>query len=156
MAQDSPSANSVLIPVLQTFVVLLENDVLNRLCDSSVGLSGQEILHQLLDLVTKNVGRLKSVQRVEESMKTVVNMLAIPETRELVIPALASFLQHRYPRVRADTAEALYLVLQTKDVTYNEEAETILLETEWSKTDPSALVEPTKQLLLYLGEDETG
>ena len=30
-----------------------------------------------------------------------------------------------------DLAEALYLVLQTKDITYNEEAEVILLETEW-------------------------
>lgn len=39
-----------------------------------------------------------------------------------------------YPdQIRADTAEHLYLVLQSKDLGYDtDEVENILLETEWS------------------------
>lgn len=34
-------------------------------------------------------------------------------------------------QIRADTAEALYTILQTKDIVYDDEADAILLETEW-------------------------
>ena len=34
-------------------------------------------------------------------------------------------------QIRGDTAEALYITLQTKDIEYDEQAEEILLQTEW-------------------------
>ena len=34
-------------------------------------------------------------------------------------------------QIRADTAETLYMNLQTKEIEYNDEADVILLDTEW-------------------------
>lgn len=78
------TSNGVVVPVLQTFNVLLEADALRRLQEDSHGetrfVAWGSIwslpsfcllcsLQDLLSIVTKNVARLKSIQRILESMK---------------------------------------------------------------------------------------
>ncbi|KAH8114535.1 armadillo-type protein [Phellopilus nigrolimitatus] len=99
IAEENPTSNNVVIPVLQAFNILLEGDVLLDLATAEEEIC-VVVLKKLLNLATKNVERLKSLQRVEESMKI-------------------------------DTAEAVYIVLQTRDLEYDEEVEENLLETEW-------------------------
>ncbi|KAF7365243.1 TFCD-C domain-containing protein [Mycena venus] len=60
------TANAVVVPVLQTFNVLLEADALRRLPEDP---KGEKSLQELLSIVTRNVSRLKSIQRIHESMK---------------------------------------------------------------------------------------
>lgn len=82
-ARANLSINSVVIPVLQTFNVLLEAGALRRLPEDFQGenrSAAQELhlvfplislssLKDLHSLVTKNVARIKNVQRINESMK---------------------------------------------------------------------------------------
>lgn len=80
------TSNGVVVPVLQTFNVLLEADALRRLPQDSQGDTRSVVasmyvsglypntcaapsLQELLSIVTRNVGRLKSIQRIHESMK---------------------------------------------------------------------------------------
>ncbi|KAI5122803.1 hypothetical protein M0805_000146 [Coniferiporia weirii] len=130
--RDNPTSNNTIVPVLQTFNILLQGDTLlsSALVDAPQCL---EVFEVLLDMATKNVNRLKNMQRVEESMKVVANMLSLPTPglRLKAIAALRLFLQHKYPKIRSDTAETLYVVLQTNDIDYDEAADEILLETEW-------------------------
>ncbi|KAJ7069814.1 TBCD protein [Mycena amicta] len=126
-------SNNVVVPVLQTFNVLLEADVLLRLSEDSRGLSS---LQELLAIVTKSVARLKNVQRIQESMKIVANMLRIPALFAQSVDGLAYFLGHQFPHIRSATSEYLYLVLQSIDLGRDtDEVEEVLLETEWSAED---------------------
>jgi len=144
IVEENPSSNNIVVPVLQAFNVLLEADIVVALAELDVG---AEVLKSLMKLATRNIHKLKSIQRVVESMKIVVNMLNMPGLRSDAVPTLSIFLQHNFPKVRADTAEFLYLVLQSKDIDYAEEADEILLETEWSNDDLQSLAEPTAKLL---------
>ncbi|KAF7288586.1 TFCD-C domain-containing protein [Mycena chlorophos] len=132
-AQINLLANSIVVPVLQTFNVLLEADALQRLPKNTQGLSS---LRELLAIATRNVARLKNVQRIQESMKIVSNLLRIPELFTQSVDGLAPFLRHQFPHIRLATSEYLYLVLQSVDVGQEtDEAEEVLLETEWSAED---------------------
>ena len=63
---------------------------------------------------------------------SLINLLPLAELQEVAIPQLYQFLAHQYPRIRADTAEYLYLVLSSKDIGVETDiVEEILLETEW-------------------------
>jgi hypothetical protein len=61
-----------------------------------------------------------------------------------VIEAIGAFLTHRFPRIRAVTAEQLYLRLSEDDV--DPDLEEILLETSW--TDDGAAEEAAKVTIL--------
>ncbi|THH10470.1 hypothetical protein EW145_g1291 [Phellinidium pouzarii] len=168
IAKENPISNSAVVPVLQIFNILLEGDVLLALSHNQQCI---ELLIEILDLATKNIERLRSMQRAEESMKIAANMLSIRaiDIRTKAVSALGRFLQHRFPKVlwfhndlheemnscflsqtRSDTAEALYDVLQTRDIEYDEAAEDTLLDTEWSADDLASLAEPTALILTCL------
>ena len=82
-AKSNITANAIIVPVFQTFSVLLEADVLRQLPNEVSGLRrcvsrgigmlqpNTEIfsLTSLLHISSKNIDRLKSVQRIHESMK---------------------------------------------------------------------------------------
>ncbi|KAF7978518.1 hypothetical protein HWV62_45689 [Athelia sp. TMB] len=90
----------------------------------------------VVPLATRNLARLKSVERVLESMKLVINLLPYSSTFGVCLGHLSLFLAHAIPKVRSDAAEHLYLVIQGKDLDCEtENAEDILLETEWSSID---------------------
>ncbi|CDO71460.1 hypothetical protein BN946_scf184909.g54 [Trametes cinnabarina] len=105
-AQWNVTSNNVVVPVLQAFNILLEGDAFENLSQDSEGL------------------------------QTLINLLPIPELQSDCIAGLSQYLTHQYPRVRADTAEYLYLVLSSKDTCMDTDGvEEILLETEWSSVD---------------------
>jgi tubulin-specific chaperone D len=85
-ARSQMSSNTTVIPVLQTFNVLLEGDVLGRLSEDAEGIAWYVQLYTTLNLgvhrahratslrslfwiSTQQVPRLKNVQRIHESMK---------------------------------------------------------------------------------------
>jgi tubulin-specific chaperone D len=82
-AKSNMTANAIIVPVFQTFSVLLEADVLRELPNEVSGLRrcvargigivqpNTEIfsLTSLLHMSSKNIDRLKSVQRIHEAMK---------------------------------------------------------------------------------------
>ncbi|KAI0031394.1 TBCD protein [Vararia minispora EC-137] len=128
-ARKGLTSNNTVIPVLQLFNVLLEADALAALSDDA---AGSKSLDALLQISTRGVARLKNVQRIHACMKTVVNLLNTPALYAACVPRLADFLTHTYPRIRADTAEYLYQVLQSRDFSRDTDgAENLLLETEW-------------------------
>ncbi|KXN88249.1 Tubulin-specific chaperone D [Leucoagaricus sp. SymC.cos] len=129
VAQKNITSNVVVVPVLQTFTILLEADALRPLADAP---EGKESLSSLLNMATRNVKNWKSIQRIQESMKITVNLIAAQAVSQASISHLNDFLVHPYPRIRADSAEYLYLFLQSTDALELEEgAESVLLETEW-------------------------
>ncbi|KAI0004532.1 TBCD protein [Russula compacta] len=131
-AKSNLSSNTKVLPVLQALNALLEADALERLCDSKDGINVQE----LLSITSRGISRLKSVHRIQECMRTVVNLLALPQVSDSCIPRLVDFLTHQYPTVRAETARNLYLFLQSRDIGKDtEEVEEMLLETEWFSSE---------------------
>ncbi|KAH0832066.1 hypothetical protein J3R83DRAFT_12974 [Lanmaoa asiatica] len=134
LAQSNPASNNIVIPVLQTFNMLFEEDVLVSLSESE---RGAACVEALLSISCKNVLRVKNIQRLQESMKIVVNLLTVPSVAKACLSKIVEFLTHPYPRVRSSTAEHLYIVLQSKDLGWeaDEQAEEVLLETEWSSGD---------------------
>ncbi|KAJ4000417.1 TBCD protein [Lentinula boryana] len=132
-AKSNSTANSVVIPVLQVFNVLLDGDAL-RLLGNVDG--GFQPLQRLFSMVSRNPDRVRNVKRLHQSMKVVVHLLSFEGLYKSGVEALPSFLSHQYPSVRSETAEFLYIALQSMDLHRNtEEAENILLETEWSSGD---------------------
>jgi len=128
-AKANLSSNAKLIPALQALNALLEADVLERLCDSEAGIQSA---NALLSIASRGVARLKSVHRIQECMRTVVNLLALPQLSDSCIPRLLDFLTHQYPTIRAETARYLYLFLQSRDIGKDtDDVEELLLETEW-------------------------
>ncbi|CAL1713099.1 unnamed protein product [Somion occarium] len=136
-------SNAIVIPALQTFNVLLEADALEPLYEDEQGLAS---LRSLLLAATKNAARIKNVQRILLSMRIVVNLLPVPTLRLQCVVQLPIFLAHQYPKVRGDTAEYLYLVLQSKDLGLEtDEVEDILLETAWTSSDISEARDAAQQ-----------
>lgn len=132
-AKANLSSNSKVIPVLQALNALLEADVLERLCDSE---AGTQSARALLLIASRDVPRLKSVHRIQECMRTVVNLLALPQLSDSCIPRLADFLAHQYPTIRGETARYLYLFLQSRDIGKDtDDVEELLLETEWFSSE---------------------
>ncbi|KIY45609.1 ARM repeat-containing protein [Fistulina hepatica ATCC 64428] len=123
------TANFIFVPVLQTLNALLTSDVLTSL----VGISdGVESLRSMHALASRNLLRMKSVQRVVESMKLVVDLMRFKTVRPSCVQTLCTFLQHQFPHVRAETAEYVYMFLQSVDIGLEtDDAEEVLLETEW-------------------------
>lgn len=150
-AQANLNSNNIIIPVLQTFNVLLEAGALEKLSSDDSGIRSLDSLHLM---ASRHVDRLKSVQRVHESMKIVVNLLAFDAIFERCITSLPSFLAHRFPTIRSDVAEFLYLKIQSMDLNRDtEEVEELLLETEWTSSDIEAVRQNAQRIVnLFKGE----
>ncbi|KAI6129812.1 TBCD protein [Pisolithus croceorrhizus] len=142
------TSNNVVVPVLQTFNMLLEGDASHS----------TRSMESLISIATKNVSRLKNVQRVHESMKIVVNLLTFPSVAKTCLSKIADFLVHPYPRVRSGTAEYLYLVLQSRDLGWepDDKVEELLLETGWSSTDVEEVKEAAQALVKELASNMEG
>ncbi|KAG1906602.1 tubulin folding cofactor D C terminal-domain-containing protein [Suillus fuscotomentosus] len=142
-AQGRTTSNAVVVPILQTFNMLLEADVLSRL--SSVD-NGPSKLERLLNIATRNVQRLKNVQRVQESMKIVVNLLVVSSVSKSSSERIIDFLSHPYPKIRTSTAEYLYTFIQSRDLGWeaDEAVDELLLETEWSSESMEVKVAATR------------
>ncbi|KAL1722870.1 armadillo-type protein [Schizophyllum commune] len=146
------TSNMVFVPVLQTFNVLLSAEKLQD------ALSGKDIHKQLSAvrvLATKNITRLKNVQRIQESMKIIVNLLPLTfSNQQEYIPcveALASFLTHEFPHIRTASAEYMCQLLPGVDLEGREEAvEEVLLETEWISPDKNLLDEAKTRVIAAL------
>ncbi|KIJ54812.1 hypothetical protein M422DRAFT_24702 [Sphaerobolus stellatus SS14] len=129
-AKKAPTQNQTVIPVLQTLDILLDGGVLDKLGDDE---AGRNVLQEILNISTRNVARLKNVQRIGCSMKIVNGLLPIRSISSQAVSAIPNFLLHAFPRIRSETAEHLYIVTQAKDLGFEtEEVENILLETDWS------------------------
>ncbi|KAJ4482161.1 tubulin folding cofactor D C terminal-domain-containing protein [Lentinula aciculospora] len=128
-AKANSTVNSVVIPVFQVFNLLLDGDAFRLLGDDD---EGNHLLRQLFSMVSRYPDRIKNVKRLYQSMKVVVYLLSFEGLYKSCVEALPSFLSHQYPSVRSETAEFLYISLQSMDFHRDiEEAENLLLETEW-------------------------
>lgn len=87
-------------------------------------------------------------------MKIVVNLLAFDAMFERCITSLPCFLAHRFPTIRSDAAEFLYLKIQSMDLNRDtEEVEELLLETEWTSSDIEAVRKNAQRVVeLFKGE----
>ncbi|KAG9121768.1 hypothetical protein FRC07_002140, partial [Ceratobasidium sp. 392] len=141
------SSNNVMIPVLKTLDVLFEGEVLGRLCSDE---AGTKRLRIALDQAGKGGDKLKNVQRILGAMKVVVDFIALKPVAETARGYVETFLGHRFPKVSADTAEALYLLTQTQDVGESEELEELLLETPWITLDDKNRKLRAKQVVVLL------
>ncbi|KAJ7600517.1 TBCD protein [Mycena floridula] len=143
-AKSNLTSNSVVIPALQTFNVLLEADALKRLSDDST----VKPLETLMSIAIRNVDRLKNIQRILASMKAVVNLLSFHLLYDDCVKSLPDFLAHQFPTIRSETAEYLYLTLQSKDIgRETDEVEEILLETEWAAADRNLCMAAAQQVV---------
>lgn len=90
-----------------------------------------------LALATRGVPTLKSIDRITAALRLVVAALDLPfpDVRISAATALTPFLGHRFPRIRAATAEAVYLALSEgeKADEMDPELEEALLETSWTQ-----------------------
>ncbi|KAG8679095.1 hypothetical protein FRC08_017226, partial [Ceratobasidium sp. 394] len=141
------SSNNVMIPVLKTLDVLFEGEVLGRLCSEE---AGTKRLRVALDQAGKGGDKLKNVQRIFGAMKVVVDFIALKPVAKVACGYAEVFLAHRFPKVSADTAEALYLLTQTQDVGESEELEGLLLETPWITLDDETRKLKAKQVTALL------
>ncbi|KZS90474.1 TBCD protein [Sistotremastrum niveocremeum HHB9708] len=129
MISEQMTNNNVVIPALQTLLVILDSPAILGMAERE---AGNKTLQALLDAAGKFPGKLKNIQRIETSAKVVVFMIAIPGLASRAIEYVFHFLEHHYPKIRSDTAESLYLLFQTRDVGFDtSDAEEILLETDW-------------------------
>lgn len=95
------SSNNIVIPVLQTFAVLLEADALEPLYDDTDGLKrcvlirvsyctanirATSSLRVLLSICTKGIARFKNVQRIATSMR----MYVFPPMPSFTLPQITS------------------------------------------------------------------
>ncbi|KAJ3937144.1 MAG: TBCD protein [Lentinula lateritia] len=129
-ANANSAVNSVVIPVFQVFNILFDGDAFRLLEEADEGI---QFLRRLFSMVSRYPGRIKNIKRLHQSMKVVVHLLSFKGLYKSCVEALPNFLSHQYPNVRSDTAEFLYISLQSMDfVRDTEEAENVLLETEWT------------------------
>lgn len=145
-------SNSVVVPVLQTLNMLFEADALAGLPESETGAGCME---NMISIASQNVSRMKNVQRIQESMKIIVNLFTVAPVAKTCLPKIVGFLVHPYPRVRSGTAEYLYLVLQSRELGWeaSENAEELLLETGWSSTDVAQVKEAAQALVSELASN---
>lgn len=136
-----------MLPLLTTFEVLLEAGVAKALSDSAEGI---KLLVSLCDNTGRTASRLKNLQRILGAMKVVCWLCTIASVSRKSVGYLHPFLAHQFPKVREETAEYLYLILQTNDVPGTDEAEPFLLETDWTSDDYSSSVENVVQALSAL------
>jgi len=150
LVRSNRASNNVVIPVLHTFNMLFEEDALASLSECE---RGAACIDALLSICCKNVLRVKNIQRLQESMKIVINLWTLPSVAKACLSTIAEFLEHPYPRVRSSTAEQLYIVLQSKDLGWepDERVEEMLVETEWSSEDVDKVKDMARGVVDALG-----
>ncbi|CAE6415293.1 unnamed protein product [Rhizoctonia solani] len=141
------SANGVMIPLLKTIDILFGGEVLGRLSSNEDGIKR---LISTLGLAGKGAERFKNAERITAAMKVVVDFVALAPTASLASKYVEVFLGHRFPRVSADTAEALYLLTQTQDLAESDELEALLLQTTWINVDEQTRREKAKEAVALL------
>ncbi|KAF8635864.1 hypothetical protein AX15_000054 [Amanita polypyramis BW_CC] len=141
LARRNFSNNNIVVPIFQTFNILLENNTIQRLSQHP---SGLQSLQAVLEIVMRNISRIKSIARVHEAMKIVINLLTVEPLSKNCTISLKSFFLHNVPKIRMDAAEYFYLALQTTGLTNVDEIETIVLETEWMSSDQEAIEDAFK------------
>ncbi|KAG9042693.1 hypothetical protein FS837_010494 [Tulasnella sp. UAMH 9824] len=151
IGQTNSASNNVFIPVLQTFDVLIEGGTIRTLAASG----SVDLVEKILSLASRNVDKIKSVPRLNDSAKIVIGLLSISSIAHKAVDALPPFLKHRFPKIRSATAEALYLALQGMDVEFDDEVEEALLQTTWTGNEAD-LQGPIDQVVngLRLGLDD--
>ncbi|QRV92384.1 tubulin folding cofactor D [Ceratobasidium sp. AG-Ba] len=107
-------------------------------------------IFRALDQAGKGGDRLKNVQRILGAMKVCVDFIALKPVARVACTYTEAFLGHRFPKVSADTAEALYLLIQTQDIGESEELEELLLETPWITLDDPARKIKSEQTIALL------
>lgn len=143
------TSNRTFIPALQTLSVLLESGLIAERLASHADAQAQ--LQRALTLCTRNVGRMKSAQRLGAAMALCVNLVRVPELRADALRACVAFLGHAFPTLRGATSEALYLVLQDcADGELGEEAEEVLLSTPWAERREGNFAEEAERLVELL------
>ncbi|KAG8980354.1 hypothetical protein FRC05_005985 [Tulasnella sp. 425] len=145
IGQTNSVSNNIFIPVLQTFDVLIEGGLIEKLASSG----SVDVVENILSLASRNVDKIKSVPRLNEAAKIVIGLLSVPPVAHKAADGLPSFLKHRFPKVRSTAAEALYLALQGMDVEFDDDVEDALLQTTWTGNEAD-LQAPIDQVLLGL------
>ncbi|KAG8881970.1 hypothetical protein FRB97_008838 [Tulasnella sp. 331] len=146
ITQDNATSNNIFIPTIQTFTVLLEGRILDRVASNATGV---EVLCTILACTIRNIENAKSAQRVMAAAKLVTGLAAIPAISAEAVQRLPTFLCHKFPKVRTSTAEELYLVIQGLETDVEEEVEELLLETTWN-ADVEELREPAEKIMKSL------
>ncbi|KZT60321.1 ARM repeat-containing protein [Calocera cornea HHB12733] len=151
LAKRDANNNSHFIPYLQTFLVLLQADVLQTLVEDE---NGKAFLQELVSLAGRNASRIKNVQRIIVSMNIITSAAPNPAITPMALEPLLVFLTHPIPRVRAETAESLYLVAQTSELLGENEdrGEELLLETPWLNGHESELKPAAEQIVQLIRE----
>ncbi|PWN18835.1 ARM repeat-containing protein [Microstroma glucosiphilum] len=102
----------------------------------------RELFERSLAVAMRNVGKIKTHQRLMLSLSLGMNLLAVPFTsvqREVVQQVVGTFLGHDEPAIRRAAAEKLYLVLTSSETLQDaegegaQEVEELLLEIPWSE-----------------------
>ncbi|KAF8319117.1 TBCD protein [Clavulina sp. PMI_390] len=135
LAKTYYSTNSLMVPILNTLFILLDDEVAIVLAEDAAGL---EIIKRILSLAGRNANKLKSIPRITACMKIAVATLSIAPLRVNAIDYVSVFLNHQFPVIRTATAEEIYIKMQTADLDLESagddegEIEELLLETPWS------------------------
>ncbi|CDZ98449.1 Beta-tubulin folding cofactor D [Phaffia rhodozyma] len=149
IAKSNVTLNRVYIPVLDTLVLLFEDGDLSRIADIA---SGKVTIRSIYSIACRDLGRIRNIQRVQASMKIITGMLTVPACASEALKTLPILLNHRFPTVRAATAENLYLILQSLSLpdsklnTTFDELEDVLLSTTWSAS-PEESENGTKEVV---------
>ncbi|UZJ54940.1 hypothetical protein CBS101457_004260 [Exobasidium rhododendri] len=152
LAAKNVRVNRYFVPAVQTLNALFEESVMQEAVMETV--EGNASLMRCLDLVGKNISVIKSVSRVIASMQYTTHMLAIPSLQSQIFPRLPAFLLHPFPVVRSSAAESLYSSMQDQLDEFPEEAEEILLSTNWSQTQPDTLQSSVDTLMRILSQQK--
>lgn len=132
LAKANSASNTVVLPILSTFDALIEGSVVAEPTESE---ERANVLISLVNFIGQRVDKLRNVQRINSSMRILVQLLAVPDVASQARQFLPAFLGHAFPKVREETGEFLYLVIQAQDIAGAEAAEPVLLQTKWSGDD---------------------
>ncbi|PWN43872.1 ARM repeat-containing protein [Ceraceosorus guamensis] len=181
LAVKNYAANQTFVPALQAISTLLaagiyearfgqaigSHEAIPRSQDESLPSSARaseanEQLRKTLNLVQRNVDRIKARQRVVACMQLNVNLLRVPALRTQILDKMHLFLASEgIPTLRTSTAEMLFGVLQEVDISSTqdedgteaetmEQVEELLLETAWADEPIERCRAKTRQLVEHL------
>jgi len=137
------TSNRIAVPALTTLARLIDSGI----ADTSLP---ETVYARALALAARGIPTLKSIDRITAAMRVVVACLSLPSeftTRTKAVDALAPLLAHRFPRIRAMTAEAVYLFLSIELDELDPELEECLLETAWAQEEGVARAPEAVEML---------
>ncbi|KAG2010206.1 TBCD protein [Coprinopsis cinerea AmutBmut pab1-1] len=145
-------SNKIVLPIFQTFNVLLDEECLEPLSEDE---RGRKRLQSLVTLTTKHAGKWKSVQRIHEAMKIFVKLMVFPSIQANNIHLIGEFLAHPFPKTRYETAEYFYLQVESADYGIDDtgEIEASLLETRWTTISQEEAKEAAEKIASVFKEN---